>query len=266
MDFSIYTEFVVIFGWDLESLWQTIHKYKCLILFRARNIGALECYRSLLEPCDEAQKAILIAWFAEEAETQSATEAWARENTEDEAIKVSSESKVAEANAKKKNAEDEAKKASSERKLTERTAERSTEVGSAADDKTQKNIKKADRRLPKDRRCSRGYAWVPTSTVVFLLLFFFCTRFYPLKDIPYVGHSLMGPLVSRFASLELQMPWCEACPHQSVVPASPSTCFKCTGVGHSIYSEQLPKLDASDGSDDHHRYQRIAYEIMLDYC
>ncbi|KAG2037311.1 hypothetical protein BDR03DRAFT_383871 [Suillus americanus] len=88
MDFSIYTEFVVIFGWDLESLWQAIHKYRCLILSRACNIDALECYRSLLEPCDEAQKAVLIAWFAEEAKTQSATEAWARMNAEDEAKKT----------------------------------------------------------------------------------------------------------------------------------------------------------------------------------
>ncbi|KAG2337993.1 hypothetical protein BDR05DRAFT_1004611 [Suillus weaverae] len=45
MDFSTYAEFVVIFGWDLQ-------------------IEALECYRTLMAACDEAQKADLLAWFA----------------------------------------------------------------------------------------------------------------------------------------------------------------------------------------------------------
>ncbi|KAG2038865.1 WD40-repeat-containing domain protein [Suillus americanus] len=65
IDFSVYTEFVVIFGWDVKSLWYAIHIYKCLILFRTCNIEALEYYRLLVEPCNEAQKASLRAWLAQ---------------------------------------------------------------------------------------------------------------------------------------------------------------------------------------------------------
>ncbi|KAG2037303.1 WD40-repeat-containing domain protein [Suillus americanus] len=65
MDFSVYMEFVVVFGWDLKSLWQTVRKYKCLILARTCNIEALEYYVSLMEDSDKAQKASLRAWFAE---------------------------------------------------------------------------------------------------------------------------------------------------------------------------------------------------------
>jgi len=232
------------------------------------------------------------------AETWSATKA--RENMEQEAKKASSESKIAKANAERKNAEDEAKKASSERKLAEANAERKnaedeaasserkpaeasakreTEVGSSPDYGTQKSLKKSDRRIAKNRRCSRGYVWIPVSTGFFLFFYFFCIQFYPSREILSVGHSLMGPLVSRFASLELQMPsvvgplvshfaslelpmpWCEACPHQSIVPASPSTGPKCTRDGHN---EGLGGSGGSDGAND--RHQRISYEIMLDYC
>jgi hypothetical protein len=305
MDLSIYTEFVVIFGWDLKLLWHTVRKYKCLILFRSCNIEALDYYLSLMEESDIAQKASLRAWFAEEVEAkQYAAETWsatkARENMEQEAKKASSESKIAEANAERKNAEDEAKKASSERKLAEANAERKnaegeaassernpaeasakreTEVGSSPDYETQKSIKESDRRIAKNRRCSRGYVWIPVSTGFFLFFYFFCIQFYSSREILSVGHSLMGPLVSRFASLELQMPslmgplvshfaslelpmpWCEACPHQSTVPASPSTGPKCTRDGHN---EGLGGSGGSDGAND--RHQRISYEIMLDYC
>jgi tetratricopeptide (TPR) repeat protein len=65
MDFSIYKEFVVIFGWNLQSLWHTVRKYKCLILFRSCNIEALDYYLSLMEETDKAQKTSLRAWFAE---------------------------------------------------------------------------------------------------------------------------------------------------------------------------------------------------------
>jgi hypothetical protein len=304
MDLSIYTEFVVIFGWDLKLLWHTVRKYKCLILFRSCNIEALDYYLSLMEESDIAQKASLRAWFAEVEAKQHAAETWsatkARENMEQEAKKASSESKIAEANAERKNAEDEAKKASSERKLAEANAERKnaedeaasserkpaeasakreTEVGSSPDYGTQKSLKKSDRRIAKNRRCSRGYVWIPVSTGFFLFFYFFCIQFYPSREILSVGHSLMGPLVSRFASLELQMPslmgplvshfaslelpmpWCEACPHQSTVPASPSTGPKCTRDGHN---EGLGGSGGSDGAND--RHQRISYEIMLDYC
>ncbi|KAG1890756.1 hypothetical protein F4604DRAFT_1672768 [Suillus subluteus] len=39
-----------------------------------------------------------------------------------------------------------------------------TEVGSAADDKMQAKIEEAVRRLPKERQCPQGYAWVQSST------------------------------------------------------------------------------------------------------
>ncbi|KAG2127087.1 WD40-repeat-containing domain protein [Suillus cothurnatus] len=64
IDLSVYTAFVVIFGWDLKSLWRTIEKYKCLILLRTCNIEVLEYYRLLMNPCNEVQKASLRAWFA----------------------------------------------------------------------------------------------------------------------------------------------------------------------------------------------------------
>ncbi|KAG2127373.1 hypothetical protein BD769DRAFT_1387828 [Suillus cothurnatus] len=67
MDFSIYKEFVVIFGWNLQSLWHTVRKYKCLILFRSCNIEALDYYLSLMEETDKAQKTSLRAWFAARA-------------------------------------------------------------------------------------------------------------------------------------------------------------------------------------------------------
>lgn len=65
MDFSLYTEFVVIFGWDLESLWLTIKKYKCLILLRTCDIESLEYYRLLMKECDEAQQDSLRLWFTQ---------------------------------------------------------------------------------------------------------------------------------------------------------------------------------------------------------
>ncbi|KAG2067051.1 WD40 repeat-like protein [Suillus decipiens] len=67
MDFSRYTEFVVIFGWDFQSLWLNVKKYKCLILIRTCNIESLEYYRLLMEECDEAQRDSLRLWFARES-------------------------------------------------------------------------------------------------------------------------------------------------------------------------------------------------------
>lgn len=149
IDVSIYTEFDVIFGLNLKSLWQKINKYRCLILSRTCNIEALECYRLLMEPCDKAERESLVAWFAtykgvgcmpHAVQIQPAADVKASKNTEDEATKASLERKVAEANV-----------------------ERNTKVGSVVDDKMQEKIKKALDRLPEDRKCPKGYAWIQHS-------------------------------------------------------------------------------------------------------
>ncbi|KAG2049588.1 hypothetical protein BDR06DRAFT_975087 [Suillus hirtellus] len=62
-----------------------------------------------------------------------------------------------------KNAEDEAKKASLESQVAEANEERNTKVGSVVDDEMQEKIKKALDRLPEDRKCPQGYAWVQHS-------------------------------------------------------------------------------------------------------
>ncbi|KAG2337996.1 hypothetical protein BDR05DRAFT_952268 [Suillus weaverae] len=64
MDLSVYAEFGVIFGWELDSLWQTVNKCNCLILLRAGRVEALECYLALVTACDEDQRASLRDWFA----------------------------------------------------------------------------------------------------------------------------------------------------------------------------------------------------------
>jgi WD40 repeat protein len=65
MDFSIYKEFLVIFGWNLNTLWHTVKRYKCLILFRSCNIEALDYYLALMEESDKVHQASLRAWFAD---------------------------------------------------------------------------------------------------------------------------------------------------------------------------------------------------------
>ncbi|KAG2155339.1 WD40-repeat-containing domain protein [Suillus bovinus] len=186
MDISVYTEFDVLFGWMLKSLWQKINKYRCLILFRASNIGALECYRLLMESCDKDERDSLVAWFAtymgadcfpHAVQTQSATEARVRED-----------------------AEDEVKKARSETKFAETNTERDTEVDSAtvADDKKQAAIKKwaaSFRRtlnVPKDMVGSRIRLFLFCFLFLFLFSFvsyFFGMYFSPLGDMltSYVG-------------------------------------------------------------------------------
>ncbi|KAG1770263.1 WD40-repeat-containing domain protein [Suillus occidentalis] len=62
---SMYEEFVVLFGWDLKSLWQTANKQQCLALFRAGSFGAgIKAYQSIMDNIDEDMKADLHTWFA----------------------------------------------------------------------------------------------------------------------------------------------------------------------------------------------------------
>ncbi|KAG1750616.1 WD40-repeat-containing domain protein [Suillus paluster] len=60
---SMYDDFVVLFGWDLKSLWQIANKKRCHALVRAGQIGAaFEAYRYMMDMSDEATKAIFVAW------------------------------------------------------------------------------------------------------------------------------------------------------------------------------------------------------------
>lgn len=61
---STYEEFVMLFGWDLESLWQSTNQHQCHALFRVGRIGAaVESYQSIMDKCDEDTKAHLSDWF-----------------------------------------------------------------------------------------------------------------------------------------------------------------------------------------------------------
>ncbi|KAG2135230.1 uncharacterized protein EDB93DRAFT_833135 [Suillus bovinus] len=183
MDMSVYTEFDVIFGWNVKSLWQKINKYRCLILLRTCNIEALECYRTLMDSCDKAEKDSLIAWFAAYKGVKC--------------MPCGSQKQLAAAATTSMNAEVEVKQASLEKvvetkvvgtkvvgtevfgtevvetkvietkvvetEVVETNVEREKKVGSAADEKMQEKIKQAIERLPKDRKCANGYAWIQTS-------------------------------------------------------------------------------------------------------
>jgi len=60
-----YDEFVVLFGWDLKSLWHTANQQQCYALFRTNSYrAALESYQSMMDKIDEDMKADLHAWFA----------------------------------------------------------------------------------------------------------------------------------------------------------------------------------------------------------
>jgi WD40 repeat protein/tetratricopeptide (TPR) repeat protein len=62
---STYEEFVMLFGWDLKSLWQSANQQQCHALFRVGRIGAaVESYQSTMDKSDEDTKARLSAWFA----------------------------------------------------------------------------------------------------------------------------------------------------------------------------------------------------------
>jgi tetratricopeptide (TPR) repeat protein len=60
---SMYEDFVVLFGWDLKSLWQIANQQRCYALIRGCQFGAaLESYRYMMDMSDEPTKAIFLAW------------------------------------------------------------------------------------------------------------------------------------------------------------------------------------------------------------
>ncbi|KAG0702300.1 hypothetical protein DFH29DRAFT_1079532 [Suillus ampliporus] len=67
---STYADLVVLFGWELKSLWQNAHQKQCDALRRAgRHEEAVESYRHMMEMSDEDTKAGYLDWsnaFAQE--------------------------------------------------------------------------------------------------------------------------------------------------------------------------------------------------------
>ncbi|KAG0708169.1 hypothetical protein DFH29DRAFT_1075813 [Suillus ampliporus] len=60
---SIYKDLVVLFGWDLKSLWQNAHQKRCDVLRRAgRHEEAMESYRHMMDMSDENTKASCFDW------------------------------------------------------------------------------------------------------------------------------------------------------------------------------------------------------------
>lgn len=62
---SQYKDLVVLFGWDLESLWQTANENLCHALLHARRLPeALESYRYMMDMSDETTKTNCLRWSA----------------------------------------------------------------------------------------------------------------------------------------------------------------------------------------------------------
>ncbi|KAG2153445.1 uncharacterized protein EDB93DRAFT_1248718 [Suillus bovinus] len=60
---SRYDVFVVLFGWDLESLWRTAHQNWCHLLLRSGRLPeAIKAYRFMMDKADEATKARCLDW------------------------------------------------------------------------------------------------------------------------------------------------------------------------------------------------------------
>ncbi|KAG1897773.1 WD40-repeat-containing domain protein [Suillus fuscotomentosus] len=63
-----YDEFVVLFGWDLKSLWQTANQQQCYALFRAGSFkAAVEACQSMMDKIDDDMKGDLRTWFTDHA-------------------------------------------------------------------------------------------------------------------------------------------------------------------------------------------------------
>ncbi|KIK34689.1 hypothetical protein CY34DRAFT_812772 [Suillus luteus UH-Slu-Lm8-n1] len=59
----LYEDLVVLFGWDLKSLWQDAHQNRCDAFRRAgRTEEALDSYRSMMDVIDENAKARCLDW------------------------------------------------------------------------------------------------------------------------------------------------------------------------------------------------------------
>ncbi|KAG0699361.1 hypothetical protein DFH29DRAFT_55548 [Suillus ampliporus] len=60
---STYEDLVVLFGWDLKSLWQNGHRKQCDALRQAgRHEEAVKSYRFMMDMCDENTKASCLDW------------------------------------------------------------------------------------------------------------------------------------------------------------------------------------------------------------
>ncbi|KAG1740865.1 uncharacterized protein EDB91DRAFT_342521 [Suillus paluster] len=60
---SIYENLVMLFGWDLQSLWKNAHQKRCDALYQADRLGdALESYRYMMNMSDENTKASCLDW------------------------------------------------------------------------------------------------------------------------------------------------------------------------------------------------------------
>ncbi|KAG2160223.1 uncharacterized protein EDB93DRAFT_47699 [Suillus bovinus] len=60
---SKYEDFVVLFGWDLKSLWETANKKRCFALLKASRVEeALEAHRYMMDKGDESTKANCLDW------------------------------------------------------------------------------------------------------------------------------------------------------------------------------------------------------------
>ncbi|KAG0700213.1 hypothetical protein DFH29DRAFT_1056384 [Suillus ampliporus] len=60
---SIYKDLVVLFGWDLKSLWQNAHQKRCDALRQAGRLEkALKSYQYMMEMSDETTKASCLDW------------------------------------------------------------------------------------------------------------------------------------------------------------------------------------------------------------
>ncbi|KAG1789544.1 uncharacterized protein HD556DRAFT_777664 [Suillus plorans] len=60
---STYEDFVVLFGWDLKSLWQTAHQKWCeALLCAGRLIEAVRSFRYMMDASDETTKAACLDW------------------------------------------------------------------------------------------------------------------------------------------------------------------------------------------------------------
>lgn len=61
---SMYEDFVVLFGWNLKFLWQTVNKQRCHALLLDDQAGtAFEAYRYMMDMSDEPTKAIFLDWI-----------------------------------------------------------------------------------------------------------------------------------------------------------------------------------------------------------
>ncbi|KAG2367967.1 hypothetical protein BDR07DRAFT_1478558 [Suillus spraguei] len=60
---EIYEDLVVLFGWDLKSLWLTTHQKRCQAFLSSRKANeALESYTSMMNNIDETTKASCLDW------------------------------------------------------------------------------------------------------------------------------------------------------------------------------------------------------------